>query len=91
MLDVTKSEPALLDVVDAVISELLSKSRRLRPGDIMVVGATCRDILQSAQGHDFRLRATADVDLGLAIASWTAYDELTEGLTRTGDTGIRFG
>lgn len=90
MLDLKKSDPALLQLLDAVVSEILAKSRRLQPEDIMVVGAACRDILQSAQGHDFRLRATADVDLGLAIASWTAYDELTEGLARAGDTGIRF-
>ncbi|AGL14206.1 hypothetical protein L083_0696 [Actinoplanes sp. N902-109] len=56
----------------------------------MVVGACCRDILQSSLGHDFTLRATADVDVGLAVANWAAYDELTDALTTCGNTGIRF-
>jgi predicted nucleotidyltransferase len=56
----------------------------------MVVGASCRDILQSALGHEFALRATADIDLGLAVASWAAYDELTGNLPVVGGTGIRY-
>jgi len=56
----------------------------------MVVGARCRDIFQSALGHEFSLRTTADIDLGLAVANWPAYDELSDTLPAAGDTGIRF-
>ncbi len=56
----------------------------------MLVGAGCRDILHSALGHDFALRATRDIDLGLAIASWTTYDRLTSNLRPIDSTGIRY-
>ncbi len=56
----------------------------------MLIGAVCRDILQSALGHDFPLRATADIDLGLAIANWAAYDELASKFPAAGKTGIRY-
>jgi len=56
----------------------------------MVVGAHCRDILQSALGQELALRTTDDIDFGLAIASWAAYDELTRKLEPTGHTGIRY-
>jgi predicted nucleotidyltransferase len=56
----------------------------------MLIGAFCRDILQSALGHDFPLRATADIDLGLAIVNWAAYDELTSKFPTAGETGIRY-
>lgn len=78
MLDPTKCDPALPDVVDDVVAELMAKSTQLRTDDMMVVGAHCRDILQSALGHRFPLRPTTDIDLGLAVANWPAYKELTE-------------
>lgn len=90
MLDLTACEPSLLRAADMVVTELLAKSARLHAGDMMVVGAACRDILQSSLGHRFPLRATADIDIGLAIASWDAYDELAGKLPSAGHTGIRF-
>jgi predicted nucleotidyltransferase len=90
MLDPTKCDPALLDAVDVVVTALLAKSTQLRADDMMVVGAHSRDILQSALGHDFPLGLTTDIDLGLAVANWPAYDELTRNFTRAGDTGIRY-
>lgn len=78
MLDPTKCDPTLLDVVDVVVTALLAKSTQLRADDMMVVGAHSRDILQSALGHDFPLRLTTDIDLGLAVANWPAYEELTK-------------
>lgn len=89
MLDPAKSDPALLGAVDVVVAELLAKSTQLRASDMMLVGAYCRDIMQSALGHDFSLRATTDIDLGLAVANWPAYEEITEKLPAAGDTGIR--
>lgn len=90
MLDLTTSDPTLLHLVDAVVTELSAKSTHLRTDDVMVVGASCRDILQSALGHEFALRATADIDLGLAVANWAAYDDLTGKLPVIGHTGIRY-
>jgi predicted nucleotidyltransferase len=90
VLDLTRTDPALLHLVDDVASELLAKSTLLSANEVMVVGARCRDIFQSALGHDFALRTTTDVDLGLAVRNWAAYDELTDVLPRVGDTGIRF-
>ncbi|MDQ7902967.1 hypothetical protein RB614_00345 [Phytohabitans sp. ZYX-F-186] len=90
MLDPTKCDPAQLDLVDVVVTELLAKSTRPGADDVMVVGARCRDVLQSALGHEFPLRATTDIDLGLAVANWRACEELTETLPLAGDTGIRY-
>ncbi|XVU26552.1 hypothetical protein ACQPZJ_05725 [Actinoplanes sp. CA-054009] len=90
MLDLTKADPSLLHIVDGVVAEVLAKSTLLVPGEVMLVGAHCRDILQSAFGHDFLLRATADIDLGLAVANWAAYEELVTRLPSAGNTGIRF-
>lgn len=56
----------------------------------MLVGAHCRDILQTSQGQDYGLRGTDDVDFGLALANWAAFYDLTQGLTPTGHTGVRF-
>ncbi|GIF19152.1 putative nucleotidyltransferase [Actinoplanes tereljensis] len=90
MLDPARSDPSLLQPVDIVVTELLAKATLLTSNEVMVVGANCRDLIQSALGHAFALRATADIDLGLAIASWAAYDELAEALPPAGNTGIRF-
>ncbi|XVV13771.1 hypothetical protein ACQP2X_05285 [Actinoplanes sp. CA-131856] len=90
MLDLTKADSALLHLVDGVTAEILAKSTLLAAGEVMLVGAHCRDILQSAFGHGFALRATADIDLGLAVANWAAYDELVSSLPSAGSTGIRF-
>jgi hypothetical protein len=82
--------PSLLQLVDKVAAELLAKSTQLSSGEVMLVGAHCRDILQGAFGHQFLLRTTSDIDLGLAISNWAAYRELVTALPSTGDTGIRF-
>jgi predicted nucleotidyltransferase len=90
LLDLTGVDPSFLDVVDRVTTELMAKSERLRSGEVMLVGAHCRDILQSAFGFGFPLRVTSDIDLGLAVANWAAYDELVTKLRPAGNTGIRF-
>jgi predicted nucleotidyltransferase len=90
MLDLARSDPALLHLVDLVVTELSTRSTHLRADHVMLVGAGCRDIMQSALGHEFGLRATADIDLGLAVANWAAYDELTGRFPASGDTGIRY-
>jgi predicted nucleotidyltransferase len=57
LLDPIRSDPALLHLVDVVVTELLAKSTHLSADEVMIVGARCRDILQSALGHKFSLRA----------------------------------
>jgi hypothetical protein len=83
VLDLTRADPSLLHLVDEVVTELLAKSTLLGSSQVMLVGAHCRDILQSAFGHEFSLRVTSDIDLGLAVANWAAYDELTTRLPVT--------
>jgi predicted nucleotidyltransferase len=90
MLDLTRCDPRHLRLVDDVVTGLLANSTRLRDADVLLVGAHCRDLLQRALGHDFSLRTTSDIDLGLAIADWAAYDELTARLRPVGHTGIRY-
>jgi predicted nucleotidyltransferase len=90
VLDLTRTDPTLLNIVDDVVAALLARSTLLVAEEVMVVGARCRDIFQSALGYDFPLRTTTDIDLGLAVRNWTAYDELTDVLPGVGNTGIRF-
>ncbi|MEG3613596.1 hypothetical protein [Isoptericola haloaureus] len=58
----------------------------------MIVGATCRDALHHACGHDDALRQTDDLDIALAVEDWDRYRALTDRLERvSGSTnGIRF-
>lgn len=44
--------------------------------EIMLVGATARDIALTAEGHDATLRATNDVDIAVAVADAAAYERL---------------
>jgi predicted nucleotidyltransferase len=90
VLDLSRCDPTLLRLVDVVVTELLAKSALLDFDHMMIVGARCRDILQSALGHEFSLRVTSDIDLGLAVSNWAAYDELVDMLPAAGNTGIRF-
>jgi hypothetical protein len=90
VLDLTRCDPEQLRLVDAVVTDLLARSTQLSGEDVMIVGARCRDLLQRALGYRFDLRVTSDIDLGLAISNWSAYEELTTNLHRVGDTGIRY-
>jgi predicted nucleotidyltransferase len=56
----------------------------------MLVGAHCRDILHAHQGHSVGLLATDDVDFGVALHSWTAFEEIIGHLEAAGHTGVRF-
>lgn len=47
---------------------------------IMVVGATARDIALAADGYDAPLRATNDVDIAVAVANAGAFDRLVADL-----------
>ncbi|WP_454836957.1 hypothetical protein [Rhodococcus qingshengii] len=56
----------------------------------MIIGAHCRDVFHEALGYTFDLKATQDVDIALAIADWTSYRDVIDGLPRLGETGVRY-
>ncbi len=89
MTDFANIDDHLLDAPRAVLEALSCASSRFDPSSSMLVGAHCRDILHSASGHEFALRGTSDLDLGIAIADWDDYDEIAASFPRTGSTGIR--
>jgi predicted nucleotidyltransferase len=89
MLDFGRCDELQLGVVREVIDALASSSD-INPDDLMVVGASCRDILHSAFGHGFPLRGTTDVDVAIALPDWAPFEELTQSLEPIGTTGIRY-
>ena len=78
-----------LDLARLVVEELLELGD-LEPDDIMIVGASCRDILHAGLGHGFPLRATTDVDVAIALPAWAPFDNLVKRLRPVGDNGIRY-
>ncbi|WP_220138317.1 hypothetical protein [Nocardioides massiliensis] len=75
-----------------VVREIVQMVPSVAPETIMLVGATCRDILHSALGFDWPLRATNDLDLAFAMADWADYSHLTSRLTpmRDAANGVRY-
>lgn len=51
-----------------------------REVEIMLVGATARDVALAADGHDANLRATNDVDIAVAVADAAAFEQLVANL-----------
>lgn len=72
MLDLTQVPDDFLAPTARVVDAVPSASQWLAPGDVMLVGAWCRNILHHALGHDFQTTATLDLDLALALTSWHA-------------------
>jgi predicted nucleotidyltransferase len=90
MFNPAKCDPQLLEIVDRVSAQLLAQTNHLRPTDLMLLGAHCRNLLHDALGHQFLLRATEDLDIAFAIAGWETYAEIVDGLPKLGGTGIRY-
>lgn len=90
MLDLTRVPDGLLEPAARVVDTVLATSQPLAPGDVMLVGAWCRNILHRALGHDFETTATRDLDLALALASWDAYRTLATSFPTVGHTDIRY-
>lgn len=92
MLDLTTCSPSGTDLLRSVIEEIVQVSPRIVPADIMVVGASCRDVLHAALGHRHPLRGTNDIDIALALPDWTAFDELIGNLSQVpgSGNGIRY-
>lgn len=89
MIDLSLVDPQLLDMISPVVEDL-QKSVGLDPASVLVVGATCRDVLHAAMGHTFEVRATNDVDLGIAVGDWTVSDRIEAKYERVGSNGIRY-
>lgn len=90
MLDLSSTPDEFLHPIDHVLQTALPHTRDLRPDDVLVVGAWCRDVLHHALGHRFVTTATQDLDLALALRSWDSFRALAAAFPRVGDTGIRF-
>ena len=89
MIDLSLVDPLLFDMISPVVKEL-QESVGLDPAGVLVVGATCRDILHAAMGHTFEVRATNDVDLGIAVSDWTVSDRIEAKYEQIGSNGIRY-
>lgn len=90
MFELSSVPDDLLQPIAEVLEAALPHARGLRPEDVMVVGAACRDILHHALGHRFPTSATHDLDLALALSSWGVYRSIAAAFPKVGDTGIRF-
>jgi hypothetical protein len=71
LLELSEASDGFLDPIAPVVETALAHADGLTPDDVMVVGAWCRDILHSALGHSFATTATLDLDLALALSSWS--------------------
>lgn len=89
MLDFNRIDERLLDGADVVVSEL-QRRVGIDPGQVMLVGAECRDVLHSALGHEVGLRLTDDTDIAIAMTDWRAYDDIATTFPRSGHTGVRY-
>ena len=75
MLDFTGCSTGDLDIARTVVSKLTDLAA-LDPMNVMILGAECRNLLHTAQGHTFPLRRTNDVDIAIALSDWNTYDDL---------------
>lgn len=90
MLDLTRVPEDFYEPAARVVETVLEASKSLTAGDVMLVGATSRNILHRALGHTFETTATRDIDLALALASWDAYRALATAFTAVGHAGLRY-
>ncbi|WP_139359694.1 hypothetical protein [Arthrobacter sp. SRS-W-1-2016] len=62
-----------------------------RPGEqIMLVGASARDLIHRGLGFDSELASTTDIDIAIAVPDRFAYQSVITNLEPEGDTRIRF-
>lgn len=72
------SNPERIPFVDVLIA--LCDLAQARGLEIMLVGATARDIALAAEGHDAPARATNDVDIAVVVADAPAFELLVADL-----------
>lgn len=80
----------LLEAIDRVLAAAMPHAPGLEPSEVMVVGATARDLHHHALGHQFSTAATQDLDLALALRSWDTFMALLNAFKPAGNSGIRF-
>lgn len=76
----------------ALVVRELEEQADVDPAAIMLVGAHCRNVLHQALGFSELpgVTATHDVDLGLVLSDWRAFDRVDAAFTATGGNGIRY-
>lgn len=83
MLDSSSStEPDI--ALAAQVLQVLNAAATLAGVDVLVIGATARNILCTALFDRMPERATRDVDIAVAVPTWRAYHQLTADLTPRG-------
>jgi predicted nucleotidyltransferase len=90
LLDLSKASDGFLDPIARVVEAVLGHASELASSDVMLVGASCRDILHAALGHEFATTATQDLDVALALSTWDAYRAIARSFQKIEATGIRF-
>lgn len=88
MLNIPKPGSPALAAIQLVVDAVVAAAPDLNPESIMLVGAHCRDVLHAALGHRFPTHTTTDLDLALALSSWSLYEQLTEAFEPTGSNEI---
>lgn len=83
-----KCDPQLLDAVRLTVDAVCAETQ-MAPGDIMLVGARCRDILHSSLGFRSQLRHTEDSDLAFRVRSQGAYGRIMNRFERIKPSDIR--
>jgi predicted nucleotidyltransferase len=78
-----------LTLLGAVLAHLLEHARR-HDVDVLLVGAAARDVLIRYATGALPQRATADVDIAVAVADWAAYTRLTAELSPAGRSSHTF-
>ncbi|TDN92209.1 hypothetical protein [Microbacterium sp. BK668] len=89
MLTFAPSDLRQLDDVGLVVEDLV-RLADIDPSCIMLVGARCRDALHGALGQTSANTATQDLDLGIALADWAAFERVERAFRRVGSNGIRY-
>jgi predicted nucleotidyltransferase len=83
-------DPREADIVDLVITSLVERTG-VDPGTLLLIGAEARNVLHARGGHDFPVRSTTDLDLGIAVVEWQTHDRITSAYPRLGTVnGIRY-
>lgn len=89
MIELSNADARHVDIVDPIVRDLVDNAA-IAADDLLLVGASCRDILNSALGHSFQTRATSDLDFGIALGDWDAIERVDQLYKRSGSNGIRY-
>lgn len=88
MIDFSQSPAHEFGGLCEVLQELRAGQAGLE--NIMVVGASARDLMHRSLGFKFPLRSTTDIDIGLTVPDKAAYESVVSAYPATGNSGIRF-